>query len=223
MECKYQSHCTERLQRWSHLLFHDNRIWLVVSPSFSGLFGGALTVTATCSASGYQSASVTKTAQIKGTQPSDTLIAAQMGSLSSPFSSADLRRIGCVESNLTQFAATGLPLYGGGGDTGIMQICFQRTNQHLWNWRANIDAGRAILSTAQGSAQNHLDGEVSQGATAYATQMWREESLHRYNAGTGAGNEYREWSSTQLIWVVVDRGGVGGYVPAVLAKSATCT
>jgi hypothetical protein len=194
------------------------------SPTFAGFYGDDLTVTATCSAAGYQSSSLTRTQDIKGTQPTDTAIAAQIGSVTSPFDAADLRRIGCQESNLTQFAGTGMPFYGGGGDAGIMQICFQRTANDLWNWPFNIETGRSILATSRNSAQNHLNGEVAnEGATPYTTQMWREDAIHKYNAGTGAGNEYWEWDAANLIWVVVDRGGVGGYTPAVLAKSATCT
>lgn len=105
-----------------------------------------------------------------------------------------------------------------------MQICFQRTNVDLWNWRTNIETGRSTLITSKNSAQNHLDNEVNkEGATPYTTQMWREEGIHRYNAGTGADNEYREWNSGLDMWMIVDRGGIGGYVPSVLPKSATCT
>jgi YD repeat-containing protein len=193
------------------------------SPTFGGFYGDDLTVTATCSAPGYQSSSTTKTQEIKGTQPSDAAIVAEIGSVTSPFDSADLRRIGCHESSLTQFAGTGMPLYGPGGDTGIMQIWFQRTADDLWNWPFNIATGRSTLSTDRNSAKNHLDAEVASGATPYSTQMWREDAIHKYNAGTGPGNEYWEWDANAAMWIIVDRGGVGGYTPAVLAQGATCT
>ena len=196
------------------------------APTFSGLFGGELTIKATCSAAGYQSKTTTKKLNVGGTQPSDTLIGNQIGTVGSPFDSADLRRIGCHESNLTQFTGTnGFPLYGGGGDTGIMQICFQRTSSDLWNWQANIERGRSILMEKRTNAKNCLDNEVNtEGATPYTNTMWRKEAIHRYNAGSACvGDAYQEWNSTVNAWVVVDRGGAGGYVNAVLAKGPTCT
>lgn len=194
------------------------------TPSFGGFYGGTLTVTATCSASGFTSSSSTRSSTVEGAQPSDSAIVAQIGAVGTPFNSADLRRIGCHESGLTQFASSGLPLYGPGGDAGIMQACFQRTNNFLWNWRANVERGRQILNDSKNSAKNHLDSEVAnEGASNYPTSYWREEGIHRYNAGTGPGNEYREWNSSAGVWAVVDRGGVGGYVGSVTAQSSSCT
>ena len=83
-----------------------------------------------------------------------------------------------------------------------------------------------MLNTSKQSAKNHLEEEVESGAAPYTTQMWREEAIHRYNAGTGSGNEYWEWTppkgDTPGEWTIVDRGGIGGYVPAVLGNSASC-
>ncbi len=198
------------------------------SPVFSGFYGGDLTVTATCSAPGYVSDSTAKTATITGTQPSDRAIVTEMGTLSTPFQSADLRRISCVESyGMTQFRRTGLPLYNSIGAVGLMQICHDRTNADLWDWTANISHGRAILDFATSRSRTYLQREVSNGATAYTDAMLRDESIHRYNAGTGLGTDaYREWvenppSSGE--WVIVDRGGDGGYVPSVTGQRATCT
>lgn len=204
------------------------------SPDISGYYGGDLTVSATCSASGYVSSSISKTAKITGTQPSDGAIVSELGTAGYPFHSADLRRISCQESyGMTQFVSSGLPLFGGGGDVGLMQICNRRTNADLWDWTANIGHGRQILAFATSRARSHLDREVDvNGATPYNRQMYREESIHRYNAGPGLTNEYREWvadpDSGEGRWVIVDRGGsgeagLGSYVPKVLGQSSTCT
>lgn len=196
------------------------------TPMFSGIFGGEMTIRATCSAPGYQSKTTTKKINVGGTQPSDTLIGAQIGTVGTPFDSADLRRIGCHESNLTQFTgANAFPLYGGGGDTGIMQICFQRTSTDLWDWRANVERGRFVLMDMRARAQSCLGLEVSQqGATPYTNAMWRKEAIHRYNAGSSCVSDaYQEWDATLNVWIVVARGGAPGYLNNVLAKSATCT
>ena len=199
------------------------------SPSLGGPYGGALTITATCSALGHTSSEVSKTVTVNGTQPSISAIVAKIGSVESPFDSADLRRIACKESpGLKQFQPSpGPPVFGRGGDVGIMQICYQRTAEHVWNWQSNIDRGKAILMSAKPDAKRHLDREAAKdGATPYPTRYWREEAIHRYNAGWGTGNEYWVWIPAEgdvpAMWKAVDRGGIGGYVSGVLGQSATC-
>lgn len=194
-------------------------------PGFAGFYGGTVTIRATCSAYGYGTTTRTKTTTIKGNQPSKSAIIAEIGTVTSPFDGADLRRVACHESGLQQFSPTGsgFPYYGPGGDAGIMQRCYLRNNNDLWHWRLNVSAGRSTLYTSRNSAQNHLNYEVNvQGASPYTTQMFREEGIHRYNAGTGSGNEYWEWNTTVGAWQKVDRGGVGGYVGKVLNKGANC-
>lgn len=195
------------------------------SPVFGSILGGNLVVVASCAAPGYAVYTTTQQEQIKGTQPTKTTILSYIGTMSSPFDAGDLVRIGCYESaGLNQFDSSGLPFYGGGGDAGIMQICFQRTQADIWNWKANIDSGRVNLLGTVSPAKSHLDHEVNvEGATPYPTSFWREESIHRFNAGTGTGNEYREWDSSLGAWVIVDRGGAGNYVPHILSQSSQCT
>jgi hypothetical protein len=125
---------------------------------------------------------------------------------------------------LTQYS-NGLPYYGGGGDTGIMQICYQRTNSHLWDWTENIEYARTLLTTdMKNGAKSYLDGQVNIGATAYSNPMWRAEAIHRYNAGCcGSSNAYWEWNLNLGIWEVVDMGGVGMYYPGVDQLSGSCT
>ena len=203
------------------------------SPVFPGFYGGDLTVTATCSAPGYVSTSSTKTEKITGTQPTDSAIVNRLGTMSSPFEQADLRKIACAESNMTQFGETGRPYYGRGGDLGLMQICYARKSADVWDWTANISSGRAILASSARIARIYLNREVNvAGATAPSNSMLREESIHRYNAGTAMDDDaYREWVNVDGgggMWVIVDRGGtaeagLGSYVLNVNNQSATCT
>ena len=197
-------------------------------PTFAGLYGGELTITATCSALGHTNSTVSKTVRVNGTQPDDLAIVAQLGSVGVPFDSADLRRIGCLESSLTQFRPSpGPPYMGGGGDAGIMQICHRRTAADIWNWRSNIETGRSILNEANQKAELYLENlKINGGADDFSDEMWRKEAIHRYNAGTGKGNEYWEWSPPKDDkpgqWIKVERGGEAGYVGYVLGKSASC-
>ena len=90
-----------------------------------GFYGGEMEITAECNAPGYRSATVRHTATVHGTQPTNAGIIAQIGTVESPFDGADLRRIACHESSLTQFdPSPGPPLTssgpsGKGGDIGI--------------------------------------------------------------------------------------------------------
>lgn len=120
-----------------------------------------------------------------------------------------------------------MPLRGKADDIGIMQICWDRRAEHLWNWRSNVEQGRTTLDTSRKSARNHLEEEQKKdGATPYTTEMWRKEAIHRYNAGTGSGNECWVWlppqGDTAGEWDVVALGGASGYVASVLNQSASC-
>ena len=198
------------------------------TPAFDAIYGGQLTITATCSAPGHVSSSVSRTVTVNGTQPSVAAIAAQIGTVDSPFHSADLRRIACKESRLTQFRPSPGPPHTGttktpgkGGDIGIMQICEKRKAKHLWNWRENVAEGRTKLEAFKGRAKEWLEDMVKDGATPYTDEWWREEAIHRYNAGDGgSADAYREWRGGE--WLVVKSGGHPGYLDEVLRERANC-
>jgi hypothetical protein len=200
------------------------------SPIFSDFYGGTLTISASCSASGWQSYTApAATVQVKGTQPAVADIAAQIGTMSSPFDPADLRRVACKESaGLLQFTSAGDPVYGQqgtAGDVGIMQACYNRVTSYIWNWRANVERGRTILNDSKNYAKSFLDNKVATaGATPYTTSQWREQSIHSYNAGNNPASDfYWNWvPGNPGSWQIVDSGGIGGYVPGVTGESATC-
>ena len=198
------------------------------TPDFGGIYGGELTVMATCSVEGEADVSASETVTIDGTQPAAATIVTELGTMASPFDTADLRRIACLESGLTQFRPSpGQPYLGAGGDAGIMQICYRRTRADLWDWTANIARGRDILMEAKRHAELYLENLVfHSGATRPDDDMWRKEAIHRYNAGTDAEDHYWIWvASTDNepgMWVANPTGGVTGYVDLVLGKSGTC-
>lgn len=117
-----------------------------------------------------------------------------------------------------------MPYYGGSGDVGIMQMCWARTNEHLWNWHDNIDSGRDTLAYMKNVAKNDLDEQVANGATPYTTEQWRDEGIHRYNAGNDDDEDrYWEWNPNTTVWVPVARGGAPGYLAAVTAIDLNTT
>ena len=192
---------------------------------FGNIYGGELVISARCSAPGYESSTVRHSVTVKGTQPTDAVIVAEIGSMESPFDGADLRRIACYESSLTQFlGGTGMPYYGGKDDVGIMQICWDRRLEHLWNWRTNVARGKETLEGMMDPAKDWLDSEVEENddATPYTNDMWRKEAIHRYNAGDGdIEDAYWEWQDGDG-WVPIEQGGTKGYVGHILAQSASC-
>ncbi len=153
-----------------------------------------------------------------------------------------LKKIACHESFASQFyagegvAATpriggpriaGMPVYGGGGDVGIMQICDGRKPRHVWNWVENVKRGAFLLrDPVENLAYNYLldqvrvaldfndiddkdltDKQRDQIRVEIRKQM-KEEAIHRYNAG-GVG-EYWKWNAGTKMWKPVDRVGRGG-------------
>ena len=195
----------------------------------SSIYGGDLFITATCNAPGYESYSKTlEDYEIQGTEPNNTnYTTAFAGGLTTPLDPHDLRRIACKESHLKHFTSNGMPLYGGGGDVGVMQVCYQRRVEHIWNYRSNIAYARQILNGQKTYAIRSLDREMQKaGATQWTQDMLRAETIHRYNAGSSVlRDRYWEWDATAITpqWKDVDEGGIGGYFPSVNSKPANCT
>ena len=197
------------------------------NPYLGYAFGGELTITAKCSAPGHASSTVQDTVTVKGTQPTDASIVAEIGSMEDPFEATDLRKIACHESSLTQFQpGTGMPYQGSTDDVGIMQICWDRRIEHLWHWRSNVRRGKDILDEMKDVAENWLDSVLDDHveATPYTSDMWRREAIHRYNAGNGDEDDaYYDWVVGEG-WTVVRSGGTEtyDYVERVLDQNASC-
>src|SRR5262249_55461371 len=71
-----------------------------------------------------------------------------------------LQRIACKESGQRQFDAranggTGFcPLFGPGGKVGIMQIA-NPTDDQIWNWKKNLDAGIEKFNESVAAAEDY--------------------------------------------------------------------
>ncbi len=201
------------------------------NPNFGGFFGGRLTASGTCVASGAISRTLNKTEDIEADDPSGATIRGGIGTVGAPFQAADLQRIACHESGQRQFV-NGLPLLGGGGDVGIMQICFQRQARHFWNWRDNVATGRVILNSSLNFA-NSVPGRVRTqtvrgmgpfpSATNFSNAQARLEAIHAYNAGNNINTDgYWQWNNTLMQWVAAPQGGAPGYVGNVTGSSPIC-
>ncbi len=202
------------------------------SPVFSGFFGDNLSVGATCSSPGFLNSSRTASEDIRADNPSRATIRGAIGNLGAPFDAADLKRVACVESNQRQFL-NGLPFLGGGGDVGIMQICFQRQTQHFWNWRNNVASGRARLTGDSLNFANSVPRRVRTqtvrgagpfpSATNFTNAQKRREAIHAYNAGTNINTDgYWRWNNSMMQWVAAPQGGQPGYAANVLGTNPNC-
>ena len=206
------------------------------SPNFGGFFGGELIVSASCRARNFVTGTTRKTSSVTGTVPSDTELGAAIPSLPSPFQSADLRRIACHESDFTHFLDSGLPILGGTGDVGLMQICSARTPGDFWNYKTNIRSGQRLLLDKRSYANTWLEMQRTAAATSGHTlvitdEYRRLETIHRYNAGTATISDinnsnadgYYYWNPDEKTFEIIDQGGAGGFVGNVTSKSAMCT
>ncbi len=123
---------------------------------FSDIMGGHLTITVTAQVAGKQLSARAGGMRILATNPTRAAIQTQI---------ADdiLQRIACHESGQIQFdaapGATSLcPLWSGDnlGGAGIFQITSPApTSAQVWNWTANVAAGRAKLESGRQAARNY--------------------------------------------------------------------
>jgi hypothetical protein len=208
-------------------------------PVFSGFYGGELTVKVTTACG-----TVTKTEKVKGTNPTRAEINAEIGTVGAPFEADDLKRIACHESPVGQFDGSGNPVIAGGGDVGIMQICYQRQTRDIWDWKHNVQRGRDNLQEQVRFARqmpgfvrvgkrdrdanrivyprNALQGYAE--ATDFTDEQLRMEAIKRYNAGTELNVGYWEWDPAANQWIANPLGGGGGpgYADEVIAESTAC-
>ncbi len=179
---------------------------------------------------------------------------------------AVLKKIACHESHSSQFYESagdgilpaigglrtiGMPVYGGGGDVGIMQICYRRAPAHVWNWVANVNYGAELFrSNLESFAYEHLvlqvkpvlgladktdeqlTNEERLQIRAEMRKYIREEAIHRYNAGGGPDDDgdtltmYWRWNSETGLLDPVDLkdDDVNGYVSSVDGETtASCS
>ena len=202
----------------------------VFIPDFGGLYGGKLEIKAKTRCG--RGAETTITRDLGGLNAAPADVRTEIGTMESPFEADDLKKIACHESRQRQFRSDKTPTSGPGGDTGIMQICYQRTVADLWNWKTNIARGRANLlekvTFSQGVPRNVRRRVVrGQGpfpnATDFTAAQLRLEAIKRYNAGNAPGVGYWEWDDASGEWVASPQGGGDpNYVANVVGQNANC-
>ncbi len=126
------------------------------SPDFGDVVrGGTLTLTAVTTIDGLLY-SARKSVTILGTNPSRA-VAQSYFSSEFPNSHYTLWRIAQAESDLRQFNDDGYPKWSSDGHygVGIMQITYpEPTDDEVWNWKLNADAGSRVLQGAYAVARN---------------------------------------------------------------------
>jgi hypothetical protein len=192
-------------------------------PDFRGMYGGQLDVSVKTSCGVEQ-----KIEQVGADDPGKSAIQAEIAThnLPSPFDADDLKRIACQESAQRQFLDDGTPNWAdrsangrlirhGGGDVGIMQICWQRTNRVIWDWKHNIETGYNRLMDALRQARrmpNRVRTHVVRGrpgqtgggpfpqATDFTDEQLRMEAIQRYNA-YNFDFGYWQWDDELKEWI----------------------
>lgn len=180
------------------------------------LVGGKLTFTAGFSVAGvpFQVSSKDRKLRILGTQPDAPTIQTYVSTKPAPgsfpagggFAYTDvLLRIMQKETSGLQFRSSGAPVFNtkDDGGAGLFQITPPRT-AHVWNWKANVDAGPGTLNDKLGEANIWIDtGAIRQAVRDIHNQfplprntpvqvdpppwshdiMVLREAVQRYNSG----------------------------------------
>lgn len=148
------------------------------------LIGGKLTFTAGFSVAGVplQASSKDRKLRILGTQPDAATIQAYVGTKPAPgsfpagggFAYTDvLLRIMQQETSGLQFRAGGAPVFNrhDDGGAGLFQITPPST-AHVWNWKANADAGAVKLNDKLGEADGWIDSRAVHEAVKQVRQQF---------------------------------------------------
>ncbi len=197
--------------------------------AFKGIYGGDLTVTASCSATGMVGSRVAAERKITGQEPTPAQKNRTFADFfpGAPFirgletgrpnsgeqEISDLKRLACAESDITQFQS-GLPHLGASSDAGLMQICSEQTASVFWNYRANVDKGAQILSEKVASARRWLNTFVNDSENRFplatiTDDALRKESLFRYKWGNRTDSKsfsYLQWNNERQEWEPIPGG-----------------
>ncbi len=200
----------------------DGKILELGATAFGGIFGGNLTVMASCSATGMFASRVEVEHEITAQEPTPAqknrafadfypgapfIKGLETGRPSSGEQAiSDLKRLSCAESDITQFES-GLPFLGPSSDVGLMQICSEQTIGSFWNYRANVDKGANILKGKVVPARDWLNTFVANpNLSAEITEdALRKEALFRYKWGNRKMRafSYLEWNDMDKEWVAI--------------------
>jgi hypothetical protein len=135
----------------------------------------------------------TKTMDVRGTNPSKAEVKAELGDL-------ELQVMAFLESNQTfeHFDNQKLPLFGPPHGFGIMQLDNPPpTVRELWDWKANIAAGRALFILKQEAVKQHFEEEQQKHPEAppLTEEQMKLAFYQAYNGGY-----YWQWNNTDKKW-----------------------
>ena len=167
-------------------------IW---TPSFPTVCGGeaTLTVSADYQGENYQAR---VNFRIRGKNPSADAVLQRLGGEYSP-----LRHIAQFLSALKQFDMQGLPYVGDHGEVGIMQLCDPAASWPArWSWVQNIEAGKALMHRAQGSAKAYLDQHRIEGTYPNNQSLSDSGVLLREMMQRILGGAYWQWDEHDDQW-----------------------
>lgn len=125
---------------------------------FPSFMGGDLTITVKANVAGRELSASTTGLKIAAMNPMRTAIQAAL-------QDETLQRIACHESRQRQFdappgAVARSPLWSGDnlGGVGIFQLTYPHpTDEEVWNWKANVEAGRALLAEKRAAANSYAN------------------------------------------------------------------
>ncbi|WP_435218307.1 hypothetical protein [Streptomyces sp. bgisy034] len=165
------------------------------TPSLVAFRGGEARIRVTTTVGGVRLEAETRV-MITGTNPPHADIVKMCGG-----NATDIARIACHESGMQQFAG-GFPLLGGGGDTGIMQLCNPAaTCDERWNWRANVERGVSVFNQKKAAARQYLDthkidGKWPNDMGLSNDQVLQREAITQYNGGS-----FWKWDEGKAKWI----------------------
>lgn len=123
-------------------------------------------------------------------------------------SKSDVRsRLGLIEAQVTayresrfrQFDVSELPVFGPPNGFGVMQLDNPpATARQIWDWKANVDAGKALFAVKASDARTYPMRVRQQfpDAPDFTTEQLKLETYQRYNGGA-----YWKWDDPHKVWV----------------------
>lgn len=134
---------------------------------------------------------------IRGENPTRADVKSRLGEI-------ELQVIAYKESRFHQFVPQGnrqgLPVFGfseHGGGFGIMQLDPPKTARQIWDWKQNVDAGKALYATKQREVVQHFKNERQSHPEApdLSSEQYKIALYQYYN-----GHFYWVWNSTKRVW-----------------------
>jgi hypothetical protein len=135
---------------------------------------------------------LTGQSSVRGINPTKADSKARLGGI-------EVQVTGYRESRFRQFDSSELPLFGLPNGFGIMQLDTPpATARQVWDWKANVDAGKALFATKANDARTYPARVRQQypDATDFTAEQLKMETYQRFNGGA-----YWKWDDANKKWV----------------------